>query len=208
MNLFQLILKIQTELESLNAENRALQQVMDLQATDLRNQATELSSLQKELKEMKRSQSKRMTHDDSDAELSNQRSLQFGQYVTRPEFRYYRKSLNRLSKRLRCISSESNGGDLIIEGCNLHVQNGLGRSSATNGKGNLIIGYNELEDSGVVPERRGSHNVIVGPQHQYTSVGSIISGKSHTVTGMYSSSIGGTSSCGGEFLGVEFGVGC
>jgi len=52
------------------------------------------------------------------------------------------------------------GDDLIIDGCNVHIQNGSGQpcgfpyagelcSTSTNGLGNLIIGYNGPRNPGV-----------------------------------------------------------
>ena len=41
------------------------------------------------------------------------------------------------------------GDDLIIDGCSVHIQNGSGQTSSTNGLGNLIIGYNGPRNPGV-----------------------------------------------------------
>ncbi len=59
------------------------------------------------------------------------------------------------------------GPHVIFSGANVHVRSGsLGDSLLANGRGNLIVGYNE--SGGYVPEERGgSHNVVVGAGHRY-----------------------------------------
>ena len=71
--------------------------------------------------------------------------------------------------------------DIYITGANLHIENGEGSTSEINGFGNLIVGYNEGpsggddgedfdEDPGEQPGNRiGSHNLVVGDGHTYTS---------------------------------------
>ncbi len=64
-------------------------------------------------------------------------------------------------------------GDCNIDNGNLQLTNGAGSTAAAmNGKGNLIVGYNE--DSPIPTSRTGSHNVIVGTQHEYTSYGGLV----------------------------------
>lgn len=58
-------------------------------------------------------------------------------------------------------------------GVNVQVTNGLLATDSVNACGNLIVGYNEEDDE---DERTGSHNLIVGRQHSYTSSGAIIGG--------------------------------
>ena len=76
------------------------------------------------------------------------------------------------AKRLRCVSSLTSGNDFIFEGCNVHVRNGAGQTDTTNKYGNLIVGYNKNE----VSTRTGSHNIVIGDLHEYTSWGGIVSG--------------------------------
>ena len=59
--------------------------------------------------------------------------------------------------------------DIVFQGCNVHVRNGKGSTQTKNSKGNLIIGYNEEGSSS--KERDGSHNLVIGKQHEYTSYG-------------------------------------
>ncbi len=97
------------------------------------------------------------------------------------------------------------GPHLIIEGCNVHVRSGSGDSldgtvdranqaelpgTTPTGRGNLIVGYNEtpLDHD---PERGGSHNLIVGPGHDFTSVGSAVFGQENRATRPAASVTGG-----------------
>jgi len=76
---------------------------------------------------------------------------------------------------------------LRFEGINIQIVNGL---DATNGLGNLIIGYAE-RDQGTPSVRNGSHNLIVGIHHGYTSFGGSISGQHNSTTSPFGSAIGG-----------------
>jgi hypothetical protein len=60
------------------------------------------------------------------------------------------------------------GNDITFRGVNVHVVNGTGTTDGTvNGLGNLIVGYNELRST--PNDRTGSHNIVVGPRHNYSS---------------------------------------
>ena len=78
--------------------------------------------------------------------------------------------------------------DVIFTGCNVHVQNGQGGTDISNGVGNLIIGYNETGGS---LARRGSHNVVIGPEHSYSGYGGLVAGFDNTVSGAFASVSGG-----------------
>jgi hypothetical protein len=81
------------------------------------------------------------------------------------------------------------GPHVILHDANLHIQSGSGATdAAVNGLGNLLVGYNEAPIS---PSRGGSHNLIVGPQHNYPSYGGFMAGRYNTVSGIYSSVSGG-----------------
>ncbi len=75
-----------------------------------------------------------------------------------------------------------------------------------NGLGNLIVGYNELR--GVGDDRTGSHNIVVGAFHNYSSYGGLVAGYGNNVSGGYSSVSGGSNntSSGGN-SSVSGGVG-
>lgn len=103
-------------------------------------------------------------------------------------------------------------------GVNVQVVNGLGSTNGnpanplsldsaqvvTNGAGNLIVGYNELD---ATSDRRGSHCIVVGRNNDYTSFGGFIGGTDNgafapasTVSGGYHNSAYGPRSAvtGGE----------
>ncbi|MFB6264857.1 MAG: hypothetical protein ABEL76_14725, partial [Bradymonadaceae bacterium] len=76
-----------------------------------------------------------------------------------------------------------------FEGVNVHVRNGSGSTSTTNGKGNVVIGYNENNSD----KRKGSHNLVVGDRHSYTkaSYAGIVAGKNNRIAAKYASVTGG-----------------
>jgi hypothetical protein len=98
-----------------------------------------------------------------------------------------RGSNDALTSKLGCVLRFSGPRDFIVDGCNLHVQNGVGQTGTTNRYGNLIIGYNKNE----VSTRTGSHNLIVGDLHEYTSYGGIVSGVENTLSGSNATILGG-----------------
>jgi len=69
---------------------------------------------------------------------------------------------------------------IVIEGANLFVRSGEGvTEAAPNGLGNVIIGYGEGG------ERTGSHNLVVGHGHSFTSHSGIIAGVDNDVRAPY-----------------------
>ena len=56
--------------------------------------------------------------------------------------------------------------------------------------GNLIIGYDEGDDKDM---KTGSHNIVVGRDHSYTSYGGLVVGYNNSIIGQYSSVTGGHS---------------
>lgn len=86
------------------------------------------------------------------------------------------------------------GTDLFIDGMNVHVRSGSGSTSATpNGRGNLIIGYNEPKTTAPVSVRTGSHNLVLGQRNSYTSYGGIVGGVENRIGGAHASVISGES---------------
>jgi len=80
--------------------------------------------------------------------------------------------------------------DMFITGANLHIRNGTDSTNGTgNGRGNLIIGYNE--DTGPANNRTGSHNLVVGIEHTYSSFGGLVIGHTNTISGPFASVSGG-----------------
>jgi hypothetical protein len=76
--------------------------------------------------------------------------------------------------------------DVFFDGGNVHVRSGSGTTDGTvNGKGNLIVGYNELRGD-MTDDRTGSHNIIVGRQHSYSNFGGFVGGERNAILGQYS----------------------
>jgi hypothetical protein len=102
------------------------------------------------------------------------------------------------------LTVDDTSDTLTFSGANLYVNNGAGATASTNGYGNLVIGYNE--DIYGPSARTGSHNLVVGPEHSWTSYGGLIAGYNNTVTGAYSSVTGGNyNTASGEYSSVSGG---
>jgi len=91
---------------------------------------------------------------------------------------------------LPVLSLEDGGTTVRFSGVNLQLVDGTGTTGGPpNGRGNLIVGYNE--DAGSTP-RSGSHNLVVGPDHGFTSYGGLIVGWRHGAYGAHASVSAGT----------------
>jgi hypothetical protein len=125
--------------------------------------------------------------------------------------KYYNKAyVNALEARIAALEAKlagltRSGNDFVITNGNLYIQSGSGTTNgAVNGKGNLIIGYNELRGSSDV--RTGSHNLIVGSAHNYSSYGGMVVGNWNTISGAYASVSAGTNNiASGMFSSVSGG---
>lgn len=84
------------------------------------------------------------------------------------------QQFNALQALLACIDPSSNANEMIFSGCNVNIRNGDNTSDSANMAGNLIIGYNEGFGS-----RTGSHNLIIGPNHDYNGTSGIIAGNAN-----------------------------
>jgi hypothetical protein len=92
-----------------------------------------------------------------------------------------------LANHLTCATQV--GDEVYFEGCNVSIRDGTGDTEgAVSGLGNLIIGYNENADSAT---RDGSHNLIVGIDHEYRSYGGLVAGRGNTISGDFVSVSGG-----------------
>ncbi|MBI4603279.1 MAG: hypothetical protein HY721_15100 [Planctomycetes bacterium] len=109
------------------------------------------------------------------------------------------------------------GRTVLFTGVNVQIVTGLGRTETTNGVGNLIVGYQEFRGQAEGPPteegvntRTGSHNIVVGARHNYSSssgllVGAessligpgcaILGGHGSRVLGSHSVIVGGAGSC-------------
>lgn len=70
---------------------------------------------------------------------------------------------------------------LVLDGVNLQIVNGEGRTTSINGVGNLIVGYNEPPDSEDGRGRLGSHGVVIGGEHEWHGWSFLAQGTGHTV---------------------------
>ena len=116
------------------------------------------------------------------------------------------------------------GPHIIFTGVNVHIRSGdaSANSYTENGRGNLILGYNEPPDPSLPAERGGSHNLVIGPNHRYDfGVGFVVGGSSrlgsdgasvsggfmNTASGLFGSVSGGLrNEASGEFAAVGGGA--
>jgi hypothetical protein len=113
-----------------------------------------------------------------------------------------------LERKLTHVTSETGVEGLpevVITGANLRLVNGLRGTATTNGLGNLLVGYNERREGANV--RTGSHNVVVGQGHNFSSFGGLVVGRQNEISGAFAAVSGGfdntasasaTSVCGGQ----------
>ena len=81
-----------------------------------------------------------------------------------------------------------------MTGVNLQIVNGMSNTFTINGAGNLILGYQEVDEAPDATNfRTGSHNLIVGTQHNYSSYGGMAVGRGNTTTGPFGCVSGGLS---------------
>jgi cell division protein FtsB len=87
--------------------------------------------------------------------------------------------------------------DIFFDGVNVHIRSGSGATNgntgsgpSVNGLGNIIIGYDEIR-TGDINEKTGSHNLVVGEEHNYSSYGGLVVGFRNTVSGSYATVSGG-----------------
>ncbi len=112
------------------------------------------------------------------------------------------------------------GNTLVLEGMNLQIISGSGATNgnpdspantepeqtAVNGLGNIIVGYNESVSSRP-KSYSGSHNIVVGNDHSFSSFGGLVVGRSNTISGVFSSVSGGQNgTASGRFSSISGGV--
>src|SRR5262245_9593149 len=112
-----------------------------------------------------------------------------------------------LEDKLVAVTFNSANHELMLTGANLRIVNGLGSTETTNGVGNLIVGYNEPR--GFEPDvHTGSQNVVVGPQHNFSSFGGLVVGLQNEISGQYASVSGGARNhASGDSASVSGGAG-
>lgn len=100
------------------------------------------------------------------------------------------------------------GPHIIFHDANVHVRSGSGSTDngggAPNGRGNLIVGYNGVLGG---ETRTGSHNLIVGDDHSYTSYGGFVAGVENNILAPHASVSGGNdNTASGDFSSVSGGT--
>jgi hypothetical protein len=111
------------------------------------------------------------------------------------------KQVKALQDTLAAVTFDATANELVITGANLRIVNGLGATETTNGLGNLIVGYSELRKDNstcrLFPRvactdvRTGSHNVVVGKEHNFSSFGGVVVGFFNEISGQFASVSGG-----------------
>jgi hypothetical protein len=92
------------------------------------------------------------------------------------------------------------GPQVIFSGANVHIESGSGATVDTTGLGNLVVGYDEdsLAPSAIDSNRTGSHNLVVGPQHEFTASAGMVSGYANFTSAVYASITGGECNAAGS----------
>ncbi|MDZ4734468.1 MAG: hypothetical protein SGJ16_12905 [Nitrospirota bacterium] len=93
------------------------------------------------------------------------------------------------------------GPHVVITGVNLHLRSGRNSTSdngALSGLGNLIVGYNEAQNTPVIYDEAGcdrsltgSHNIVTGDGNLFTSYDGLVVGSNHCVTSPNTSILAG-----------------
>jgi hypothetical protein len=97
-----------------------------------------------------------------------------------------------LERTLTHVTSVTGAGGLPevrITGANLRLVNGLRATATANGLGNLLVGYNEPRQGENV--QTGSHNVVVGQGHNFSSFGGLVVGRQNAISGAFAVVSGG-----------------
>jgi len=98
------------------------------------------------------------------------------------------EQLEDVSALLAGLSRTENA--LVLSGANFQVVDGTGATAGpVNGLGNIIIGYNEAT---LGQDHTGSHNLVVGLGHEYTSFAGIVAGEQNTISARSASVLGGS----------------
>ena len=117
---------------------------------------------------------------------------------------------NKTQDMSRLTDPETGQPTVRFSGVNVQIVDGSGDTGGpVNGAGNLIVGYSEREDwSDIGPvARTGSHNLIVGDRHNYSSSGGLVAGYSNTISALYASvSAGINNTASGRYSSVSTGI--
>src|SRR5205085_11694498 len=87
---------------------------------------------------------------------------------------------------------------------NVQIVSGSGATAgAVNGKGNLVIGYDE--NPGAVAQT-GSHDLVLGRNHSFTGYSEILNGYNDTASGAYVTTLGYTNTASASYATVTGGA--
>jgi hypothetical protein len=112
-----------------------------------------------------------------------------------------------MEKKLTAMDFDEAANEVVISGANLRIVNGLGATDTTNGLGNLIVSYNEPRGDGT-DARTGSHNVVIGKEHNFSSFGGAVVGLRNEINGVFAVVSGGRfNTASGENASVSGGSG-
>ena len=115
-------------------------------------------------------------------------------------------ALERTLTHVSSVTGEGGRPEVVITGANLRIVNGLRGTATTNGVGNLLLGYNEPRHDGD-NERTGSHNLVVGSGHNFSSFGGLVVGRNNAIRGAFASVSGGfDNTASGESASVNGGI--
>jgi hypothetical protein len=123
--------------------------------------------------------------------------------------------LEKLAKLLPHVNFVESGvgGKTTIQfsGINVQVVNGAGKTASRNGKGNLVIGYDEnpgIRRAGGEPGvQTGSHNLILGEEQEFTGYAGTLAGIVNSIRAPFASVSGGErNTASGESASVSGGV--
>jgi len=116
------------------------------------------------------------------------------------------KQNQEILNRVACVSGASGTNDFIFNGCNVHIRNGGGITNSINGFGNLIVGYNAPRVN--EPNKTGSHNLVVGDNHNYSQFGGLVVGFQNAIASPWASVSGGSdNTAGGPHSSISGGEG-
>jgi len=125
-----------------------------------------------------------------------------------------------LENKLSAMAFDDAANEVVITGANLRIVNGLESTGTTNGLGNLIVGYNESRQGNPFcsappgrpllcseDTRTGSHNVVVGTGHNFSSFGGLVVARVNEISGPFASVSGGReNTASGDSSSVSGGV--
>jgi hypothetical protein len=99
-----------------------------------------------------------------------------------------RETLQKVLPYIKFVTSGvASSPTIVFSGVNVEVNSGNGETATVNGKGNLVVGYDEAEGA----EQTGSNNLVVGNKQTFTSFGGIVGGSGNAITGPFASATGG-----------------